>query len=99
MTTNDLVHAVESSDTSKIVSLKDVIKNHPDPWEIHLALYPTVTRVLNPPFINPHLPKMYHVCRDFLPYLIQRRGSIRWSISSDLTHAESEVSTWLPRPR
>lgn len=38
-------------------------------WEVHLALFPLVQRVLNPPFINPHLPKMYRICREFLPYL------------------------------
>jgi len=69
MTAKDLVYAVETSDTAKIISLKEAIKNCSDPWGIHLALYPTVARVLNPPFINPHLPKMYHICRDFLPYL------------------------------
>jgi hypothetical protein len=38
-------------------------------WEIHLALFPLVQRVENPPFINPHLPKMYRVIREFLPCL------------------------------
>ncbi len=69
MTAKELAHAVGTSDTATIISLKEAIKTYPDPWEIHLALYPTVARVLNPPFINPHLPKMYHICRDFLPYL------------------------------
>jgi hypothetical protein len=38
-------------------------------WEIHLALFPLVQRVENPPFINPHLPKMYRIIREFRPYL------------------------------
>jgi hypothetical protein len=38
-------------------------------WEIHVALFPLVQRVLNPPFINPHLPKMYAIIREFLPCL------------------------------
>jgi hypothetical protein len=38
-------------------------------WEIHLALFPLVQRVMNPPFINPHLPKMYGIIREFLPCL------------------------------
>jgi hypothetical protein len=38
-------------------------------WAIHLSLFPLVQRVLNPPFINPHLPKMYAIIREFLPYL------------------------------
>jgi len=38
-------------------------------WAIHLSLFPVVQRVINPPFINPHLPKLYRICREFLPYL------------------------------
>ena len=38
-------------------------------WEIHLSLFPVVQRVTNPPFINPHLPKMYGIIREFLPCL------------------------------
>jgi hypothetical protein len=38
-------------------------------WEIHLSLFPVVQRVLNPPFINPHLPKMYRIYRELIPYL------------------------------
>jgi len=38
-------------------------------WAIHLSLFPLVQRVLNPPFINPHLPKMYRIIREFVPYL------------------------------
>ena len=38
-------------------------------WEIHLSLFLLVQRVENPPFINPHLPKMHGIIREFLPYL------------------------------
>ncbi len=38
-------------------------------WEIHLSLFPLVQRVMNPPFINPHLPKMYGIIREFIPCL------------------------------
>ena len=38
-------------------------------WEIHLSLFPLVQRVENPPFINPHLPKMHGIIREFLPCL------------------------------
>jgi hypothetical protein len=47
------------------------IKEGIDPWRIHLSLFPVVQRVLNPPFINPHLPKMYGVCRELVPFLSQ----------------------------
>jgi hypothetical protein len=40
-----------------------------DPWEVHRSLYPVVQRVLNPPFINPHLPKMYAIHRELAAYL------------------------------
>ena len=38
-------------------------------WETHLSLFPLVQRVENPPFINPHLPKMYRIIREFFPCL------------------------------
>jgi hypothetical protein len=69
MRVEDLVGAVESSDVALIGSMREAIRAYQDPWALHLALYPAVQRVLNPPFINPHLPKMYHICRDFFPYL------------------------------
>jgi hypothetical protein len=45
------------------------VANGSDPWEIHFSLFPVVQKVLNPPFINPHLPKMYAICREFVPHL------------------------------
>jgi hypothetical protein len=69
MVLKELADAVENSDTARISAMKETIKNHEDPWQIHLSIYPAVQRVLNPPFINPHLPKMYNICRDFVPYL------------------------------
>jgi hypothetical protein len=49
--------------------LKEKLEKGADAWEIHLSLFPAVQRVLNPPFINPHLPKMHRIFRDFIPYL------------------------------
>ncbi len=69
MLQEELVKAVAHADVGRIKALKETIRNHDDPWRIHLFLFPLVQRVLNPPFINPHLPKMYSICRDFLPYL------------------------------
>ncbi len=40
-----------------------------DAWQIHMSLFAVVQRVLNPPYINPHLPKMYAIYRYFIPYL------------------------------
>jgi hypothetical protein len=66
----DLLDAIDSSDvTGAVDSLKKKIKGGTDPWKIHLSLFPVVQRVMNPPFINPHLPKMYRICRELAPYL------------------------------
>ena len=70
--TDGLTEALATSDTARINGLRSEIAAHPEPWRIHLALFPEVERVLNPPFINPHLPKMYSICRDFVPYLSKR---------------------------
>jgi hypothetical protein len=65
-----LLEALEVSDPAGASqSLIEELKKGTDPWEVHLTLYPVVQRVLNPPFINPHLPKMYRICREFVPFL------------------------------
>jgi hypothetical protein len=67
---DDLLQAIEDSDVSKASKLfQQKIEQGADPWEIHLALFPVIQRVLNPPFINPHFPKMHGICRELLPYL------------------------------
>jgi hypothetical protein len=65
-----LLQKIEQSDKSgveELIGTQMVPKGRA--WAIHLSLYPVAQRVLNPPFINPHLPKMYRVCREFIPYL------------------------------
>lgn len=70
MMNKDLLEAISASDMNAAVSLYDrLLEKGGDPWEIHLSLFPAVQAVLNPPFINPHLPKMYAVIREFIPYL------------------------------
>jgi len=69
MILKDVVEAVEKSDVARLNALKGAIDTYDDPWKIHLSLFPAVDRVLNPPFINPHLPKMYHICRDLASHL------------------------------
>jgi hypothetical protein len=61
--------AVQDSDVAVIEANKEAITSSPDPWAIHLSLFSAVQRVLNPPFINPHLPKMYNICRELAPHL------------------------------
>ena len=66
----DLLQALEASDVTQINELfMEEINNGSDAWEIHQSLFPVVQRILNPPFINPHLPKMYRIYRELRPYL------------------------------
>ncbi len=66
----DLLQAIEASDVPGASELfREKVGGGIDPWEIHGSLFPVVQRVLNPPFINPHLPKMYRICRELMPYL------------------------------
>jgi hypothetical protein len=36
---------------------------------VSISIFSRSSRGINPPFINPHLPKMYGVSRDLRPYL------------------------------
>jgi hypothetical protein len=66
----DLLQAVEASDITRANKLfVEEIRKGSNAWEIHLSLFPAVQQVLNPPFINPHLPKMYCIYRQLMPYL------------------------------
>jgi hypothetical protein len=67
---NELLKAVETSDVAGASRLlKKALAENANAWKIHLELYPAVQQVLNPPYINPHLPKMYAIYREFVPYL------------------------------
>ena len=88
---NDLLKALEVSDpTGASECLRQEFKRGTDPWQIHLTLFPVVQRVLNPPFINPHLPKMYRIYREFVPLLNQEE--IRRLVSL-------EVNEYAKRPK
>src|SRR4030067_2101275 len=65
-----LLEAIETSDVEGALKLLErSIREGADPWKIHLSFFPIVQRVLNPPFITPHLPKMYNICRELVSYL------------------------------
>jgi hypothetical protein len=88
---NDLLDAIETSDVAGALDLLGKrIKEGTDPWEIHMSLYPVVQRILNPPFINPHLPKMYGICREFVSDLSQARVGVLVSL---------EVKEYARRPK
>jgi len=87
----NLLDAIEASDVARASDLlAKSIKGGNDPWKTHLSLFPVVQCVLNPPFINPHLPKMYRVCRELYPYLSQDRTATLISL---------EVSEYARRPK
>lgn len=66
----DLLRAIEASHVSEASKLlKESLEKTGDAWEVHTSLFPVVQRVLNPPYINPHLPKMYAINRLLVPYL------------------------------
>jgi len=68
--TEELREAVERSDGKRASEIwEETVKRGVDSWEIHLGLFPVAQRVLNPPFINPHLPKMYRIDRELAAYL------------------------------
>ncbi|MDD2558801.1 MAG: hypothetical protein PHH87_11045 [Desulfuromonas sp.] len=65
-----LLKAIQESDVSVAqAELEEKKEQGMDAWSIHLSLFETAQWVINPPFINPHLPKMHAVCREFKPLL------------------------------
>ncbi len=68
---DNLLAAIEQSDLKEArrVTKKLLEDASNDPWLVHDSLFPIVQRVLNPPFINPHLPKMYAINRELAEYL------------------------------
>ena len=69
---DDILQAVEASDAARASNqFKEKLEKGVKAWDIHLSLFPAAQRVLNPPFINPHLPKMYRIYRDFIPYIMK----------------------------
>jgi len=65
-----LLEAIESGQTQKVSELvRDRLESGQDALKLHDSLFPIVQRVVNPPYINPHLPKMYNICRELFQYL------------------------------
>ena len=81
---NETAQAVVAGDMDEAErQLNRMLAGDVDAWQIHLSLFAVVQRVLNPPYINPHLPKMYAICRYFVPYLTSDETSalVRLEIS------------------
>jgi hypothetical protein len=69
-----LLEAVEASNVDRALEIcAKMVSQGGDPWKIHLSLFPTVQRVQNPPFLNPHLPKVYGICRELVPSVSEGR--------------------------
>ncbi|MBI2857898.1 MAG: hypothetical protein HYX90_02370, partial [Chloroflexi bacterium] len=68
--TGELLLMMADSDSAGVSALvPDLTSSADRAWQTHLSLFPVAQRVQNPPYINPHLPKMYRIYREFLPYL------------------------------
>lgn len=66
----DLLDAIERSNPGEArAALDSLLDDGIKPWTIHESLFQVVQRVRNPPFINPHLPKMYAINRELAPFL------------------------------
>lgn len=75
ITGKSLLEAVEASDVDRALEIcVKMVNQGVDPWKIHLSLFETVQRVQNPPFINPHLPKVYGIYRELVPHLSEGRA-------------------------
>jgi hypothetical protein len=86
-----LLEAIEASDVTKASNLlARSISQGGDPWKIHLSLFPVVQTVMNPPFINPHLPKMYGISRELIPFLGEKKVA---------SFVHLEVSEYARRPK
>ena len=97
-TEKSLLEAIEVSDTEGALKLlKRSIKEGADPWKIHLSLFPVVQQVLNPPFINPHLPKMYNINRELASYL--SKDKIESLVTLEVTeYARRSKMKKIPKP-
>jgi hypothetical protein len=95
--TTKLLQAFEASDPTQAIEMfAEEMTRGGDAWEIHLSLFPLVQRVLNPPFINPHLPKMHRIYRELIPY--PKKDEIPALIRLEITeHARRPKLEKLPK--
>ena len=66
----DLLKAINDSDPERASKIYErILADGGNPWDVHGSLFSVAQRVLNPPFINPHLPKMHAIYRELAAYL------------------------------
>ncbi|NNK97315.1 MAG: hypothetical protein HKP41_23415 [Desulfobacterales bacterium] len=93
-----LLDSIRNSDPSGArVILESLLEDGRGPWAIHEALFPVVQCVLNPPFINPHLPKMYAINRELAGYLEQEDIAILVRVEVE-EYARREMLPPIARP-
>jgi hypothetical protein len=81
ITERNLLEAVEASNVDSALEIcAKMVSQGGNPWKIHLSLFPAVQRVQNPPFINPHLPKMYSIGRELVPCMSGKRTEVFLSL-------------------
>ena len=69
---DDLLEALEAPKVERTSQLfQEHLGRDGDAWDIHLSVFSVAQRVLNPPFINPHLPKMYGIYRELMPVYLR----------------------------
>ena len=91
ITEKSLLEAIDASDVDRALEIcAQMVRQGGDPWKIHLSLFPAVQGIQNPPFINPHQPKMYAVCRELMPYLSEGRTTALLSL---------EIREYAKRPK
>lgn len=66
---NALARLILESDTREALNELDSRILTSSVEEIREGFYTAAQMALNPPFINPHLPKMYNILRELYPYL------------------------------
>jgi hypothetical protein len=96
-----LLKKIEQSDRAAVEELlRDEMRGQGRAWPIHLSLFPVVQRVLNPPFINPHLPKMYRICRELAAYLSEEEITplVRLEINEYVRRPKLEKTLPAARP-
>jgi hypothetical protein len=101
-----LLNAIEASDVDAVSRLKHEGPGGEHAWRVHLHLFPAVQRVLNPPFINPHMPKMYAVCRELfscmetgdIPGLLYMEAMEYARRAKLEKHAQPRLSRTAPEP-
>jgi hypothetical protein len=91
-----LLTAIASSDVREAYAALDArLHSGEEPWNVHLSLFPAAQRVLNPPFINPHFPKLYRICRELPLERAEWAGLVRLEVGEYTLRPKLEVP---PRP-